>query len=331
MSDPTNGAYNDTEKYSDNIDVSDIVTSGLGTPTTETMTDSGGSSDDTNLSISGVPDSGGSDSETSKSTNQTTYQDTKTVAPNANRASVTTTENDVTTKWSDNTSETSPGDSYSDVGDGTYTVDVAATSDLSGTTITKDDDTHSPPDAVITGSPVNSPGLQGDSMTAAELANSFILGGTEARSSYRSKIPQSWSELTDSNGTSYPVSNATDLKNSLDSIRNKGLTIQELFIKGHGWDEGIQLTDGDNPDVLSCIQGVISLGGENITQLMDDVSGAETYIMLAGCGTAPLAKSLSSVLGDGVTISGNKLPYAVGIPWTPITFGWYWGPYVNGK
>ena len=168
-------------------------------------------------------------------------------------------------------------------------------------------------------------------MTAAELANSFLLGGTKAKSSKGSKVPQSWSELTDSNGTSYPVSNAADLKNSLNSIRNKGLTIQELFIKGHGWVEGIQLTDGDDPDVLSCIQGVISLGGENVTQLMDDVSGAETYIMLAGCDTGPLAQSISAALGDGVTVSGNKLPKAIGIPWTPFTIGWYWGPYVNGK
>ena len=336
VTDPTDGAYNDTEKYTDQFNISDTVTSGLGVATSESKTDSGGSTHEMNLSASNASDAGGSASETMKETNTTSYQNTKTIGSAAAGGSVETDENKTTSTWSSDTTETAPGDNYSQVGDSSITADFAMRTDPSGTTITKNDGSSSAPDTVTTGYPVDSQTLQRNVVMAERYANDFIRGGTRAMGVKSGLIAQSQIRLSDANGTSYSVSNAVDLKNALNTIRDKGLTIQELYIKGHGFVEGVQLTDGSNPDVLSCIQGTISLtnaaGGEDVTQLMDDVTGGDTYIMLAGCETGPFAQSLSAALGDGVRVQGNGFKYAIGIPFLPITIGWYWGgPYVNGQ
>lgn len=158
------------------------------------------------------------------------------------------------------------------------------------------------------------------------MAGGLLLGKTNGKKS--SPIPQQWSTLTDSAGNSYSIENAAQLKNALLSIKAQGLMIDELNIKGHGWDEGIQLTDGSNPDTMSCIQGHIMIGQDDVTQLLDDVTGAGSRILFAGCDTSPFAESVSAAPGDGTEVVGNTLPYAIGIPWTPIAIGWY-RSYVN--
>lgn len=167
-----------------------------------------------------------------------------------------------------------------------------------------------------------------DTSEDGSILSGLLLGKIEGKKA--KQVPQQWTTLTDTAGNSYSVENAAQLRNALISIKTQGLMIDDLNIKGHGWDYGIQLTDGTNPDQMSCQGGVIFINNVDVTQLLDDVTDSRSRILFAGCDTGPFAQSVSAALGDDTRVVGNTLRYAVGIPFTPLTFGWY-ETYVNGS
>ena len=140
-------------------------------------------------------------------------------------------------------------------------------------------------------------------------------------------FPQSDITLTDRDGTNYPVNTPQDLLNGLETIRDNGGEIDELFIKGHGAEDLIYLND-DGSTTLALIQDHLLIGGQDVTELFQDVSGQFTHITLTGCDTGDLAEGMSGVVPN-IQVTGQTLPYALGIPWTGTAIGWH-ETYQNG-
>ncbi len=139
-------------------------------------------------------------------------------------------------------------------------------------------------------------------------------------------IPQSWVSLQDSRGGMWIWIAAPNvggsLRKALQKLKDHGLKVKNLFIKGHGGDELIQLTDDvKNPDALAVLQGRVLINGEDVTELLKEVTDRQTTIELTGCHTRELAQNLSTVLGDGVGVWGAAWRWILGIPLTPYTVG----------
>jgi hypothetical protein len=142
-------------------------------------------------------------------------------------------------------------------------------------------------------------------------------------------IPQSYISLTSSSGQTYEVTGGRSLIRGLQQIAANGQTVGSLFIKGHGDNDIILLSDTDLADSLAVVQGNILIAGEPVNNLLASVTGPRTAIYLTGCGTATLAQSLSGLL-PGVVAVGNTLPKAIGVPWTSMSLGRYI-QYRNGE
>ena len=105
----------------------------------------------------------------------------------------------------------------------------------------------------------------------------------------------------------------------MEIIRDQGSQIDLLIIKGHGTEESVDLSE--NGDYLTVYAG-IHFGNygdpdyyENVTQLMNDITDANSTISLRGCFTRPLAKKLDTALGGAPTVSG-AVRFVINIPGT---------------
>lgn len=135
-------------------------------------------------------------------------------------------------------------------------------------------------------------------------------------------IPQSYMQITTSNGHDYYPTSAADLIITLNMIQGNGEKVTYLLIKGHGGPDGIALGNGANPPLLTVAIGgganTIDIDGTDVTALLNNLTDANTVITLRGCHTLPLAKKLKTALGGDTPVYGNRLWKVIGIPGT----GW---------
>jgi len=143
-------------------------------------------------------------------------------------------------------------------------------------------------------------------------------------------FPQAGVSVTDNGGNIYRPTDAAGLRTVIKDIRAAGGTIDELLIKGHGGSDIIMLTDSGINDSFAVVQEKILIGGVDMTDDLNAVSDADTDIWLTGCGTGGMGAPVSSAAGNDATVWVNSLPYAIGIPWTWNSIGWY-SPYSNGS
>lgn len=135
-------------------------------------------------------------------------------------------------------------------------------------------------------------------------------------------IDQSEIYVLESNGVEYTPATAAELIGILEGIRDRGNQVSTLIIKGHGYSGGIEV--GDGGEVLTAPEGSLSNSvyiGDDVTELLKDVTNAETTISLRGCFTYDLAKRVECRL-DGAKVYG-AIRFVIGIPGTTWGIGVY--------
>jgi hypothetical protein len=85
-------------------------------------------------------------------------------------------------------------------------------------------------------------------------------------------VPQTYITLTDDTGQNHPISNGPYLITALTAIQAGGRQVGELAIKAHGGPDIIQLAENDPNQSVALIQGHILPDGENVDQLIKDVT-----------------------------------------------------------
>ena len=117
--------------------------------------------------------------------------------------------------------------------------------------------------------------------------------------------------IVDSLGRERFVSGGKEFHDILVRIKEQGLSITRIDIKGHGGPGGISIGDGE---LLTCYGITICVGDYDVTDLLRACTGPGSQIALRGCMTAPLAERLAAAL-DGATVSGSAR-FSISIPCT---------------
>jgi len=172
--------YNVSDKKSDKYDDSDTANTGTSTGLTEEKKIDSSNSDDFNLNVAGVPDSGASDSITIKDSSTNTDHEDDVTAPDSSGSEVTQEEDDITGTHSDGASGTYAGGAFSSSGSGNDSSDITGTQGPGGYTQTGDTFTTSPPNTVTTGNLPGQSELRADEMAPSIEANQGITAGPAA-------------------------------------------------------------------------------------------------------------------------------------------------------
>jgi hypothetical protein len=132
-------------------------------------------------------------------------------------------------------------------------------------------------------------------------------------------------------GQTSQVQGGNGLYQALMQAQASGQTVDSIFIKGHGGTYAMQLSDTDPSDTIQSIMGHVLIDGQDVTGLLQGVTGPNTQIWLTGCGTGPMALTVSQAIGGGVAVIGNSSSYALGVPSTSISIGMYTAAYRDGQ
>jgi RHS repeat-associated protein len=138
---------------------------------------------------------------------------------------------------------------------------------------------------------------------------------------------QAYVKITTQAGQTYTPTTAGELVGALNAIKNAGDTISVLIIKAHGNTNVIELPGGGT---LQMDNGKIKVeseasGSNNVTKVLQSVTGPNSKISFRGCFTYPLACGVDAALNNGTKVSGS-MGFVVGIPFTAQAWGLYWTP-----